>query len=63
MTIFTHRAPEIQLEKERTALVLVDIQNDFLTEGGKVLRPDRRSDEAEQCERQLGSAASGCQRP
>ncbi|MFM0527296.1 cysteine hydrolase [Paraburkholderia strydomiana] len=35
MTIFTHRAPEIQLEKERTALVLVDIQNDFLTEGGK----------------------------
>ncbi|MGY6126916.1 isochorismatase family cysteine hydrolase [Paraburkholderia caledonica] len=35
MTLFTHRAPEVILDKERTALVLVDIQNDFLTEGGK----------------------------
>jgi nicotinamidase-related amidase len=35
MTLFTHRAPEVKLDKERTALVLVDIQNDFLTEGGK----------------------------
>lgn len=35
MAIFTHRTTEIQLEKGRTALVLVDIQNDFLSEGGK----------------------------
>lgn len=35
MTTFTHRNPEMELEKGRTALVLVDIQNDFLTEGGK----------------------------
>jgi nicotinamidase-related amidase len=35
MTLFTHRTPEMHLEKDRTALVLVDIQNDFLTDGGK----------------------------
>lgn len=35
MTTFTHRNPEMELQKDRTALVLVDIQNDFLTDGGK----------------------------
>jgi len=35
MVTFTHRNPEMQLEKGRTALVLVDIQNDFLVHGGK----------------------------
>jgi nicotinamidase-related amidase len=35
MVTFTHNNPEMELEKGRTALVLVDIQNDFLTDGGK----------------------------
>ena len=30
MFTFTHRNPEMQLDKERTALVLADIQNEFL---------------------------------
>jgi nicotinamidase-related amidase len=34
MFTFTHRNPEMQLDKKRTALVLADIQNDFLTAGG-----------------------------
>ncbi|ROM70836.1 hypothetical protein BK653_02840 [Pseudomonas brassicacearum] len=35
MVTFTHQIQEVKLDKERTALVLVDIQNDFLTDGGK----------------------------
>lgn len=31
MFTFTHRNPEMQLEKGRTAVVLTDIQNEFLT--------------------------------
>lgn len=34
MYVFTHRNPEMQLDKAHTALVLADIQNEFLTEGG-----------------------------
>ena len=34
MFTFTHRNPEMQLDKERTALVLADIQNEFLSESG-----------------------------
>jgi nicotinamidase-related amidase len=34
MSTFTHRSPEMQLDKEHTALVLADIQNEFLTVGG-----------------------------
>ena len=34
MTLFTHRNPEMQLDKEHTALVLVDMQNEFLSENG-----------------------------
>jgi nicotinamidase-related amidase len=34
MTLFTHRNPEMQLEMERTGLVLVDMQNEFLSEIG-----------------------------
>jgi biuret amidohydrolase len=34
MLTFTHRNPEMQLDKGRTALVLADIQNEFLTETG-----------------------------
>lgn len=34
MFTFTHRNAEMQLDKEHTALVLADIQNEFLTEGG-----------------------------
>jgi biuret amidohydrolase len=34
MFVFTHRNPEMQLDKKQTALVLADMQNDFLTEGG-----------------------------
>ena len=30
MFTFTHRNPEMQLDKQRTALVLADIQNEFL---------------------------------
>jgi nicotinamidase-related amidase len=30
MLLFTHRNPEMQLDKSRTALVLADIQNEFL---------------------------------
>lgn len=32
--LFEHKV-EMEINKDRTALVLVDIQNDFLTEGGK----------------------------
>jgi biuret amidohydrolase len=32
--LFTHRNPEMQLERTRTALVLVDMQNEFLTDTG-----------------------------
>ncbi|MET9123423.1 isochorismatase family cysteine hydrolase [Streptomyces sp. NPDC004528] len=32
--LFTHRNPEMQLDKQHTALVLADIQNDFLSENG-----------------------------
>lgn len=32
--MFTHRNPEMQLDKQHTALVLADMQNEFLTEGG-----------------------------
>src|SRR3569833_3177695 len=32
--LFEHKV-NTQIDKDRTALVLVDIQNDFLTEGGK----------------------------
>ncbi|UKZ67966.1 uncharacterized protein TrAtP1_009123 [Trichoderma atroviride] len=32
--IFTHHNPEMQLEKKRTALVVTDIQNEFLVETG-----------------------------
>lgn len=32
--LFEHKV-DMQIDKDRTALVLVDIQNDFLTEGGK----------------------------
>ena len=32
MLTFTHRNPEMQLDKPRTALVLADIQNEFLDE-------------------------------
>ena len=34
MHVFTHRNPEMELDRPRTALVLADIQNEFLTEGG-----------------------------
>jgi biuret amidohydrolase len=34
MFTFTHRNPEMQLDRAHTALVLADIQNEFLTEGG-----------------------------
>jgi nicotinamidase-related amidase len=34
MYLFTHKNPEIQLDREHTALVVTDIQNEFLTEGG-----------------------------
>jgi biuret amidohydrolase len=34
MVEFTHRNPEMQLDKEHTALVLADIQNEFLSESG-----------------------------
>jgi len=34
MFTFTHRNPEMQLDKRRTALVLADIQNEFLAETG-----------------------------
>ncbi len=34
MTLFTHRNPEMQLDKDRTGLVLVDMQNEFLSEIG-----------------------------
>jgi hypothetical protein len=34
MTLFTHRNAEMQLDKEHTALVLVDMQNEFLSENG-----------------------------
>jgi biuret amidohydrolase len=34
MFTFTHRNPEMQLDKGHTALVLADIQNEFLTETG-----------------------------
>jgi biuret amidohydrolase len=34
MLTFTHRNPEMQLDKEHTALVLADIQNEFLSESG-----------------------------
>lgn len=34
MTLFTHRNPEMQLDKKHTALVLADIQNEFLSEKG-----------------------------
>ncbi|MGF6505862.1 cysteine hydrolase family protein [Paraburkholderia sp. 32] len=34
MFTFTHRNPEMQLEKGHTALVLTDIQNEFLSEDG-----------------------------
>jgi len=33
MFMFTHRNPEMQLDKNRTALVLADIQNEFLQPG------------------------------
>ena len=32
MFTFTHRNPEMQLDKPRTALVLADMQNEFLEE-------------------------------
>jgi nicotinamidase-related amidase len=32
MFLFTHRNPEVQLDKEHTALVLADMQNEFLEE-------------------------------
>src|ERR1700743_1931666 len=34
MYLFTHRNPEMQLDKSHTALVLADIQNEFLKETG-----------------------------
>jgi nicotinamidase-related amidase len=34
MLTFTHRNPEMQLDHPRTALVLADIQNEFLSESG-----------------------------
>ncbi|ARF86778.1 isochorismatase family protein [Burkholderia cenocepacia] len=34
MFTFTHRNPEMQLDRHHTALVLADIQNDFLSEDG-----------------------------
>lgn len=34
MQIFTHRNPEMQLDKHHTALVLADIQNEFLSDKG-----------------------------
>ena len=34
MYTFTHRNPEMELEKKRTALVLADIQNEFLSGHG-----------------------------
>jgi len=33
MHTFTHRNPEMQLDKNHTALVLADIQNEFLQPG------------------------------
>ena len=32
MVTFNHRNPEMQLDKRHTALVLADIQNEFLEE-------------------------------
>ena len=32
MYVFTHRNPEMQLDKQHTALVLADLQNEFLEE-------------------------------
>jgi nicotinamidase-related amidase len=34
MYLFTHRNPEMALDRRHSALVLADIQNDFLTESG-----------------------------
>ena len=34
MHIFSHRNPEMHLDRGHTALFLADIQNEFLTEGG-----------------------------
>jgi len=34
MTLFTHRNPEMQLDADHTALVLVDMQNEFLDDSG-----------------------------
>lgn len=34
MALFTHRNPEMQLDDAHTALVLVDMQNEFLSEDG-----------------------------
>ncbi|MGY6163933.1 isochorismatase family protein [Paraburkholderia strydomiana] len=34
MFTFTHRNPEMQLDRHHTALVLADIQNEFLSEHG-----------------------------
>ncbi len=33
--LFEHKV-DMEINKDRTALVLVDIQNDFLTEGGSI---------------------------
>jgi hypothetical protein len=33
MYVFAHKNPEMQLDKKQTALVVADIQNEFLTEG------------------------------
>ncbi len=30
---FTHRNPEMKLDRDSTAFLLTDIQNEFLTEG------------------------------
>ena len=48
MFTFTHRNPEMQIDKPHTALVLADMQNEFLRrEDRDVLRTDRgRAQEA-----------------
>ena len=39
MFTFTHRNPEMRLDKDHTALVLADIQNEFLQPGEQPREP------------------------
>ena len=61
MFTFSHRNPEMHLDKQHTALVLADMQNEFLEEQTRyLLRTDRGLSQEAPRHRKSGAPSQNC---